>query len=117
MAANDVDVFTLRVQVSEGTFLQEASENGFDFNGAWVVMGRLGASHEAQISNANGWLTLRGIAEVGCHHEKGGDAGLCDEYRSVAKHRDDDRVVAIVGGSQTEEALAVVLKTFKFQAR
>ena len=117
MAQNDVDVFTLTVQVSELSFLQQAAENGFDFDGKWVVMGRSGTSNPAQVSNLNGWLTLRGIAEVGCHHQKGGFAGSCDEFRSVAKHQDDARVVAIVGGAKTEEALAVVLKTFKFLSR
>src|SRR5215831_20129230 len=59
MAELDVDVYTLTVQVSEGTFLQAASENGFDFDGQRMVLGRQGQSAEAEVTNANGWLILQ----------------------------------------------------------
>jgi hypothetical protein len=117
MSENDVDVYTLNVQVSEGTFLQVAAEQGFDFDGKWMIMGRQGSSDEAQVNNDNGWLILRGIAAVGCFHEKGGYAGLCEEHRVVAKHMSDHRVVAISGGAQTEDAINAILKTFKFVNR
>jgi hypothetical protein len=80
----------LTIQVSESSFLQIAAENGFDFDGKWLVMGRQGSSDEAQISNSNGWLILRGVAEAGC--DSRGTTVLCEEYRVVAKHKDDDRV-------------------------
>jgi hypothetical protein len=60
-------------------------------------------------------MILRGLAETGC--DSGGTTVLCEEYRVVAKHKDDDRVVTIVGGAQTEQALELILKTFKLGAR
>src|SRR6266480_2331138 len=42
MAESDVDLYTLVVAVSGGTFAGAAAENGFDFNSKWVVVGRLG---------------------------------------------------------------------------
>src|SRR5438309_10380816 len=55
MAEDDVDVYTLTVQVSEGTFLQVAADNGFDFDGKWTILGRQGLSAKAQITNVDGW--------------------------------------------------------------
>jgi hypothetical protein len=60
---------------------------------------------------------LRGVAEAGCFHEKGGYAGLCEEHRIVAKRQSDERVVVISGGPQTESAVDAVLKTFKILSR
>src|SRR5215813_15097486 len=44
MAEDDVDVYTLTVQVSRGgTLLEVAEENGFEFDGKeWTVLGRQG---------------------------------------------------------------------------
>jgi hypothetical protein len=117
MAEDDVDVYTLTVQLSEGTFLQVAAENGFDFDGKWTILGRQGLSDEAQVTNVNGWIILQGIAEVGCFHEKGGNAGLCAEHRVVAKHQSDDRSVVITAGPQAEDPIGSILKTFKFLTR
>lgn len=117
MAVSDVDVFTLTIGISETGFLQTAAENGFDFDGHWVVMGRLGSFDPAQIGNTGGWLILRGAARVSCFHKDGGNAGLCDENRVIAKHRDEDRVVVIVGGPQTQAALDVILKSVKLLPR
>jgi hypothetical protein len=117
MAEDDVDVYTLTVQVSEGTFLQAASENGFDFDGQWTVLGRQGLSAKAQVTNANGWMILQGTAAVGCFHEKGVNAGLCAEHRVVAKYRNDGRIVVIVAAPQAEVTAGAILKTFKFLTR
>ena len=117
MAEDDVDVYTLTVQVSKGAFMDVGAENGFDFDGKWKILGRQGLSEEAQFTNVNGWMILEGIAEVGCFHAKGGYAGLCAEHRIVAKHRSDDRIVVITAAAQAEEAIGSILKTFKFLAR
>jgi hypothetical protein len=113
MAEDDVDLYTLTVQVSEGSFLQVAADH-FDFDGEWMILGRQGMRGEAQVSNVNGWLILRGLAEAGCFHEKGGYAGLCDQHRIVAKHQTDDQIVAITADAQAEAPIAVILKTIKF---
>jgi hypothetical protein len=115
MAEFDVDVYTLTVQVYERSFLQVADENGFDFNGEWVVVGRQGATTGAEVSNNNGWLILSGTAGVGCFHEKGGYAGLCEEKRVVAKYESDHRIVAISGNNAY--LVDTILKTFKFLPR
>ncbi len=118
MAKVDVDVYTLTVQVSEGPFQQVTTENGFAFNnGKWTILGRLGLSVEAQLSNVNGWMTLQGIAEVGCFSEKGGYSGLCEEHRVVAKHQSNDRIVVVTAGAQAKNPIGTILKTFKFLAR
>jgi hypothetical protein len=117
MAEDDVDVYTLTVQVSEGPFLEVATENGFDFDGKWTILGREGLSEDAQVTNVNGWMTLQGIVPVGCFHEKGGNAGLCDEHRVVAKHQSNDRIVVITAGPQAEDPIGTILKTFKFLTR
>jgi hypothetical protein len=117
MTEDDVDVYTLTVQVSEGTFLEVAAENGFDFDGKWKILGRQGLSEDAQVTNVNGWMTLQGIAQVGCFHEKGGNAGLCGEHRVVAKHQSNDRIVVITAGPQAEDPIGTILKTFKFLTR
>ena len=110
----NAELSTLTIQVSELTFLQMAADSGFDFDGGWLVKGRQGARSKADITNLNGWLILRGIAAGGC--ESGGRTVPCDEYRVVARHRDDDRVVSIAGGSQTEDVLEAILKTLKLNA-
>jgi hypothetical protein len=115
MAEFDVDVYTVTVQVSEHSFLQVADENGFDFNGEWLVLGRQGASTGAEISKSNGRLTLTGTATIGCFHEKGGYAGLCEETRVVAKYEGDDRIVAITGNNAG--LVDTILTTFKFSPR
>jgi hypothetical protein len=78
-----------------------------------MILGQ-GMRGEAQVRNVNGWLILRGLAEVGCFHEKGGYAGLCDQHRIVAKHQTDDQIVAITADAQAEAPIAVILKTIKF---
>jgi len=117
IAGDDVDVYTLTVQVAEGAFMEVAAENGFDFDGKWKIQGRQGLSEEAQFTNVNGWMVLRGIAEVGCFHAKGGYAGLCAEHRIIAQHRSDGRIVVITAAAQAEDPISAILKTFKFLAR
>jgi hypothetical protein len=114
-APQDAELYTLIIQVFERSFLQVAGDNGFDFDGQWLVGGRQGSSSEAEIKNSGGWLVLRGVATAGC--DAGGQTVLCDEYRVIAKHKDDDRVVSIVGGAQTEAALELVLRTLKLSVR
>jgi hypothetical protein len=111
---NDVDLWTITIDVSGRSFLSMAGENGFDFNGKWIVLGRMGIEGEAQITNANGWLILRGVATVGCGSEKGGYAGLCEEPRVIAKRQDDEHVAAIAGGPQTQTVIQVILRKLKF---
>jgi hypothetical protein len=119
MAEDDVDVYTLTVQVSRGGTLEEAAEeNGFEFDRKWTVLGRQGISNEAHLARVKGWMILRGTAEIGCFHEKGGYAGLCAEDRVVAKHqRDDDRVVVITALPQAGDPIDTILKTIKFLTR
>jgi hypothetical protein len=74
-----------------------------------------GASTGAEVSNSNGWLILSGTAVVGCFHEKGGYAGICEEKRVVAKYQSDDRIVVISG--HDEGVVGTILKTFKFLPR
>jgi len=114
-SARNPGLYTLTIQVSELTFLQMAAETGFDFDGDWRIKGRQGSTDNAAITNSNGWLILRGIATAGC--DNGGRTVLCDEYRVVARHKDDDRVVSIVGGTQTGDALEAILKTLKLNAQ
>jgi len=116
MAELDVDVFTITVQASGQSFQEAAEDNGFEFNGKWEVLGRMGMRSQAQVSSSRGWLILRGIASVGCFSEKGGYSGLCDEYRVVAK-RKDDQILVITGGAKTGTVIDIVLKTFKFLTR
>ena len=111
----NAEINTLTVQVSELSFLQVAAESGFDFEGEWIVKGRQGSSDKAQIRDANGWLILRGVATVGC--SSGGRTVLCSEHRVVAKQKEGHRVVAIVGGAQTENTLELLLKTLKLRPR
>jgi hypothetical protein len=113
MAEFDVDVSTLTVEVLEHPFLDVAADHGFDFDGSWIVKGRTGYTDEARVQERNGWLVLRGTASIGCFHNGGGYAGICEEYRVVARYKDDDRIVAIVGGPQTESSLELVLRSFK----
>jgi len=112
-APQDEELYTLTVQVSDRSFLQVSAENGFDFDGTWIVMGRQGIIDEAQIRKTGDWLILRGIATAGC--DLGGQTALCSEYRVVARRKNDDHVVSITGGAQTEKVLELILKTFKFQ--
>jgi len=91
-----------------------SAENGFDFDGSWFVLGRQGSINEAQVRKAGDWLILRGIATAGC--EDRGQTVLCDQIRVVARRKDDDRVVSIFGGTQTERTLDLILRTFKFQS-
>jgi hypothetical protein len=111
---DDVDLWTITIVVSGRSFPSMAGENGFDFNGKWIVLGRMGIKEEAQITNANGWLILRGVATVGCGSAKGGYAGLCEEPRVIAKRQDDPHVAAIAGGPQTQAVIQVILRTLKF---
>jgi hypothetical protein len=118
MAEFDVDVYTLTIDIAETTFLRAAAENGFENSaGGWRVLGRLGSSHEAEVLNQNGWSVLRGIASIGCFAVRGGYSGLCDEFRAIARRQDDDRIVVMRGGTQTEEAFELILKSLKLRSR
>src|SRR5262249_24004194 len=118
MADDDVDVYTLTVQVSRGgTLEQAAEENGFEFDRKWTVLGRQGISNEAHLARVKGWMILRGTAEIGCFHEKGGYAGLCAEERVIARHQRDDRIVVITALPQAGDPIDIILKTIKFLSR
>jgi hypothetical protein len=116
MAEDDVDVYTVTVQVSEGTFLQAASENGFDFDGQWTVLGRQGLSAKAQVTNANGWMILQGTAAVGCLR-RAATPGCAPSTGLSPNNRSDGRIVVIVAAPQAEVPAGAILKTFKFLTR
>jgi hypothetical protein len=54
-------------------------------------------------------------ALVGCFHEKGGYASICEEKRVVAKYQIDARIVAIRGNNP--DVVGTILKTFTFLPR
>ena len=62
-------------------------------------------------------MILRGTAEIGCFHAKGGYAGLCAEERVIAKHQSYDRTVVIIALPQAEDPIDTILKTIKFRTR
>ncbi len=115
MAENDVDIYTLTVSVpGGGTFLDAANRSGFDFyGGKWVTRGRLGHRGSASIFVTTQWSGVRGKADVGCHHEHGGYAGLCEFERVVVQNLDEDMWV-MEGGPQTGQVFERVLATFRF---
>jgi len=118
IAKNDVDIYTVTVSVpGGGTFLDAASRNGFDFyKGEWVTVGRQGSRGEASVINTPEWSGLRGTADVGCHHEHGGYAGLCEFERLVVQNSAGN-IWDMEGGPKTSETLKMVLSTFRFERK
>ena len=116
MAKWDVDVHTLFISPNENTtFLRAVDEAGFDFQyGEWVILGRHGAAANAKVVKTEKWSGVRGIAQVGCHHEKGGYAGICEFERLVVRDA-KDRILTMDGGPQTGAAFELVFSTFDFR--
>jgi hypothetical protein len=117
MAKYDVDLHTVYVSVpGGGTFLNAASSSGFDFyRGHWATTGRQNIHGEATVVNGDRWSGVKGTATVGCHHEHGGYAGLCEFERAVLEDKDEN-IWTIEGGPQTSATFEMVLATFKFRA-
>ena len=120
MAKWDVDVHTLFVVPKKYmTFLRAADEAGFDFQcGEWVILGRHDARTSAKVVKTEKWSGVRGIASVGCHHKKGGYAGLCDFERLVVREAEyslRSRILTMDGGPQTDAAFEPVFSTFSFK--
>jgi hypothetical protein len=116
MSEDDVDVYTIDLtRANSGTFLDAAGDAGFDFyNGAWVTVGRHGIRGKAEVVKLDRWSGLRGSATIGCYHEHGGYAGLCDFDRLVLEDGDDN-IWSMEGRPQASEAFEVILRSFKFQ--
>lgn len=117
MAERDVDVYTLILQVSEGSFLTAAEEAGFDFyDGSWVTVGRQGARDTAELYKTANLSGLHGEITSGCHHEKGGYAGLCSIEVFVLRD-EEDRNLILHAKPEAKSAIPLILKTFKFFPR
>jgi hypothetical protein len=113
MAESDVDLYTLEVSRYQGNFLA-AADQSFDFvKGKWVILGRQGMHTEAEVVVTDRWNGLKGVASVGCYHDSGGYAGLCEEASLVLRDKDDN-VWAMRGGPQAEDVFSMILATFQF---
>lgn len=114
MEKDDVDRYTIRVSVPAGGSFLSAADEYFAFRkGRWITEGRQGLEDGAEVVNYGVWSGLRGSATVGCFHEGGGYAGLCDSPRAVLED-DFENVWIIEGGGWSYPAFDMILHTFKF---
>ena len=112
-AADDVDLYTITIVVSDEGLEEALARSLFEREGAsWFALGRLGARTPAQpISNA-GWTGAQGMKIIECFRKSGGSAGPCEVPAAFIGTA--QRSAELEGGPASGQAFDIVIQSIRF---
>lgn len=117
LAECDVDSYTIDIVVFDGDLAFAAADRHFEQQEAgWQVLGRHDIRGDAKVIESNRWIGVEGSRTVGCYHEVGGYAGLC-EMASVVLNNRGNHSASIDALPQGYYVYKIILDSFEFTAK